>query len=279
MASDFVTLDMSVKVFDLAHALDPQMPQAPNHSRYSLVLARRHGDVVRSDGGSAASEVLLLAGHSGTHIDALAHVSQDGRLHGNVDALEAQRGGRLATHGVETIAPIVCRGVLLDVAASQGVDALSPGYEISAADLELAGPELRPGDVALIRTGWARLWSDPPAFVGLDSGVPGIGEQAAEWLVRHEIRATGSDTMAYEVVPPKAGHSRLPVHRLLLVDHGVYIFENMYLEGLAAAAVSEFLFVAAPLKLVGATGSPVRPLAIPLDNDRRAAARNGEAEP
>ena len=61
---------------------------------------------------------------------------------------------------------------------------------------------------------------------------------------------------------PGAGHATLPVHRILLVEAGIHIMEVMNLTELAAAGVGEFLFVAAPLKLVGATGSPTRPLAI-----------------
>ncbi|HEY6030974.1 MAG TPA: cyclase family protein, partial [Gaiellaceae bacterium] len=240
--------------------------QSPSHPRYHLALTRRHGDAVREGGGSAAAELLVLGGHIGTHVDALCHVSQDGLLHGGLDAESAQRGGRFSALGIDTVAPFVCRGLLLDVAALHGVEVLAPATVVTVADLEAAaaraGVEVRSGDVALVRTGWARLWDDADAFVGHQSGVPGPGEEAAAWLADRGVRATGADTIAYEALAPGAGHAHLPVHRLLLVERGVHIVETLQLEELARDGVYEFLFVAAPLKLVGGTGSPLRPLAL-----------------
>lgn len=265
-AAALVDLAARCRVYDLAQPFANGMPQSPNHPRYHLALTRRHGDVVRAGGGSAAAELLVLGGHVGTHVDALCHVSQDGLLHGGVQADEAQRGGRFAVLGIDKIEPFLGRGVLLDVATVHGVDMLPPGTVVTPDDLEAAsahaGVRLRRGDVALVRTGWASLWSDPQAFVGHDTGVPGPGEKAAAWLADHGVRATGTDTIAYEAIAPGAGHSKLPVHRMLLVEHGIHIIETLQLEGIAGDRVYEFLFVAAPLKLVGATGSPLRPLAL-----------------
>jgi kynurenine formamidase len=261
-----VELVRGCRIFDLAQPFANGMPQSPNHPRFHFALTRRHGDSIRDGGGSAAAELLVLGGHVGTHVDALAHVSQDGMLHGGIDADEAQRGGRFTAHGIDMVEPFVGRGILLDVAALHGVDVLPPGMVVTAADLEAAaaqgGVVPAPGDVVLVRTGWAWLWDDPEAFVGYTTGVPGPGEEAAGWLARFGIRASGSDTIAYEAIAPGAGHSKLPVHRRFLVDEGIHIIETMNLEGLAEARVHEFLFVAAPLKLVGGTGSPLRPLAL-----------------
>ena len=76
------------------------------------------------------------------------------------------------------------------------------------------------------------------------------------------MRATGSDTLAYETIPPGEGHSRLPVHRILPVEHGIPIIEMLDLERLSTDRVYRFGFVLTPLRLIGATGSPVRPLAL-----------------
>src|SRR5690606_8411049 len=180
-----------------------------------------------------------------------------------VDAAEAQRGGRFSAHGAEHLPGFLCRGVLLDVAAVHGTGTLPGGYEISVADLEAAAGELEigSGDVVLVRTGWARLFDDADAYLGKNSGVPGLGVEAARWLAARGIAATGSDTTAYECLAPGAGHSVLPVHRVLLVESGIYILEHLALEELAARQVREFVFVLAPLRIVGGTGSPVRPLA------------------
>jgi kynurenine formamidase len=234
------------------------MPQSPNHPLFTMALQRRHGDTVRADGGSAANEVIVTGGHVGTHIDALSHVSHDGMLHGGIDAASAVEGGRFRAHGIETVEPFVCRGVLLDVGVCE------PGYEVTPDDLDAALGDLplEPGDVVLIRTGWGRMWDSPDAYVGADSGVPGAGEEGAKWIASKRVRAAGSDTIAFERIPAGAGHAVLPVHRVLLVEHGIHIIETLALEELAASGAREFLFVLSPLKVVGGTGSPVRPLAV-----------------
>ena len=146
------------------------------------------------------------------------------------------------------------------------VDILPGGYEITVEDLEaaqrLTGTEVTAGDAVLIGTGWSRLWNDGTAFIGQRSGVPGPGLEAADWLARRHIRLTGAETIAYEAIAPGAGHSTLPVHRRLLVDAGINLVETMRLSELLDARAGAFLFVLAPLRLVGATGSPVRPLAL-----------------
>ncbi len=259
-------IEAGVRIFDLGRPMVAGMPQSPNHPQFRMALVRRHGDSVRAGGGSAASELIVTGGHVGTHIDALSHVSQDGRLHGGIDAAEAQRGGRFAELGVETIEPMVCRGWLLDVPAALGLEACPPAYEITPEDLartaRAQNVQSRPGDVVLVRSGWARRWGDPVAYAGHDSGVPGPGEAGAQWLAELRPRAVGADTIAFEHLPAGAGHAQLPAHRVLLVEQGIHIIETLDLEALAQAGVHEFTFVLVPLVLVGATGSPVRPLAI-----------------
>jgi kynurenine formamidase len=264
--SDFATELGDARVYDLSQSLHDGMPSSPSHPGFRKVLHRRHGDVVRDDGGSAAADLLMMGTHSGTHIDALAHVSQDGRLHGGADAAHAQTGGTFTSHGIEELEPLVGPAVLLDVAAAAGVDVLSGGHGIDGEQLEaaerLGGHRLAAGDVALVRTGWARNYGDAEAFIGLASGVPGVNEAGAQWLAGRGVSATGSDTLAYEMIVPGEGHRRLPVHRILLVEHGIPIIEMLDLERLSADRVYRFGFVLAPLRLIGATGSPVRPLAL-----------------
>ncbi|WP_432826168.1 cyclase family protein [Dactylosporangium sp. CA-092794] len=259
-------LGAGVRVFDLGHPLFVGMPQSPNHPAFTHHVVRRHGDMVRADGGSAAGDLLLTGTHVGTHIDALAHVSHDGRLHGGVAVAEAMRSGRFATHGAETIQPMFRRGVLLDIPGALGLPRCDPGYEITPDDLRAAAAAQRtrllPGDVVLIRSGWAQLFEHPEAFVGAADGVPGVGAAGARWLAAQRVHAAGADTIAFERLAPGAGHSLLPAHRILLVEHGIYLIEAMVLEELAARGVHEFTFVLAPLPIVGATGSPARPLAV-----------------
>jgi kynurenine formamidase len=133
--------------------------------------------------------------------------------------------------------------------------------DLEAAQVQ-AGTQLRPGDAVLIGTGWSRLWDDKEAFIGHATGVPGMGVEGARWLAERKARITGGETIAYEALAPGAGHALLPVHRTLLVESGINIIETMRLGELLDSGAHEFLFVLAPLRLVGATGSPVRPLAI-----------------
>ena len=255
------------RTYDLGRPLEAATPTSPNHPPFRMGLIRRHGDLVRPDGGSAANELMTMGAHTGTHIDALCHVSLDGRLHGGLDAAEASRGGRFSKLGAETIEPVLCRGVLLNVPERLGRDALEPAHPITAAELEATaehhGVDVRAGDAVLVRTGWpVGRYDDPVGYAGWESGVPGPDVSAARWLAERRIRLTGADTIAYEHLAPGAGHSTLPVHLELLVRHGIHIVEVLDLEALAADRVREFLFVLVPLRLVGATGSPVRPLAL-----------------
>lgn len=254
------------KVYDLGRPLFIGMPQSPNHPPYYHTLPRRHGDMVRPDGSSAANDMITMGTHVGTHIDALAHVSYQGKLHGDVDVEFACNGGRFMGLGVHTIEPIVRRGVLLDIPRLLGRDC-PPGYEITVADLEAACSaqriEVAPGDVALIRSGWGKRFDEGAlSYLGHDAGVPGISAAGAGWLRDKRVHAAGADTVAFERLAPASGHSLLPAHNLLLVEAGIYIVEALDLEGLAHDRVDEFIFVLSPLKLMGATGSPVRPLAL-----------------
>ncbi len=264
-------LAAGAKVYDLAQPLEHGMPVSPNHPGFKLALMRRHGDSERADGSSAANEMMMIGGHTGTHVDALCHVSLCGELHGGTDAHEAQRGGRFKSHGVEAIPLTFCRGVMLDIPALRGTEVLEPGEAVTADDLEAAcqhqGVQVGAGDAVLIRSGWPRHWDDPATFLGSRDGAPGPNASAAHWLAERQVRLTGAETIAYEQIPAGRGHALLPVHVILLVESGIHILEVMNLTELARDQVSEFLFVLTPLKVVGATGVPVRPVALVTGED------------
>ena len=166
--------------------------------------------------------------------------------------------------GVENVGPIVTRGVLIDVAAYKGVEMLDGGYEITRSDLVGAltqqGVSISTADVVLIHTGWGSLWMvDNERF---NASEPGIGLEAAEFLIDEEIVMVGADTWATEVLPNPDPSLAFPVHQLLLTKSGIYNIENVATELLAADQVYEFAFVYAPLRLKGAAGSPGNPIAI-----------------
>jgi len=250
------------RVFDLAQPYFPGMPHHPSHPPFLFGLVKQHGDYVGPAGNSSAADALALGSHVGTHIDALCHFSCGGKLFGGVEAASAQsRQQGLGAHAIDTVAPIVRRGVLLDVAGHSGVDALPADFEITPEHLDrivlAQGIGIERGEVVLLGTGWARYFHEGAKFVS-DVRGPGPARAGSEWRSRRGVFAAGSDTLAFEKVPD-AG---MPVHVHLLVESGIHIIECLNLEELAAAGVWTFLLVAAPLKIRGATGAPVRPLAI-----------------
>jgi len=248
------------RVFDLEQLRYAGAPSHPAHAPGFNYFLHRHHARGAPEARTGASGIIVTPEHSGTHIDALAHQAENLTLHGGVhvdDGVQTSAGFRKL--GIETMAPLVARGVLIDVAGDKLLD---PEYAITPADLEKAArAEVREGDVVLIRTGYGSLWSRPDEYLQ----AAGISAGGSRWLVEHRVRAAGADNMAFDVMsstPDPELKVTLPGHVLLLVRAGIPIIENLNLEELAAAHVNEFLFVCLPLKMRGATGSPVRPIAI-----------------
>ena len=255
------------KVYDLAQPYFVGMPHFPTHPPFLFGLTKKHGDMVGESGVSSSSDALALGSHVGTHIDALCHFSYQGRLHGGVEAKAVQSdAGGIGKHSVDTIAPIVRRGVLLDIASATKTDALPVDFSIRPEHLESAAKAqkvaIEKGDVVVLRTGWARFWNDPARYItgghGMTASGPGPEIDGARWLSERGVFAAGADTVAFERVPAAS----MPVHVHLLVESGIHIIEALNLEELARDRVYEFVFVAAPLKIRGGTGSPIRPLAL-----------------
>jgi kynurenine formamidase len=257
-------LVIASRVFDLSQPLDRDTPIHPTHPPYRLALTRRYGDLMRDDGVSGATDMIVTSGHHATHMDALGHMSKDGRLYGGASAQEAATGGwGLTSHSIADVAPIVSEGVLLDVEGFLGRP-LEPAEPVTPVELNgacaMGGIQLRRGDTALVRTGWSRHWHDAMTFAGESGGAPGVDLDGARWLVAAGVTLTGSDTMAYEVIAP--GSTDFSVHAYLLVEQGINIIEMLNLDELANSGITRFLFIATPLKIVGGTGSPLRPIAL-----------------
>ncbi len=265
--SDLLDFIRQSKVYDLGQPYFPGMPHYPTHPPFLFGLTKKHGDLVLEGGASSAADALALGSHVGTHIDALCHFSCGGKLHGGVEvkALQSDSGG-IAKHSVDTIAPILRRAVMLDVPALLKMDALPTDFTITPDHLEAAakvqGIAVQEGDVVLLRTGWARYWNDAARYItggqGAHPAGPGPELEGARWLSQRRVFAAGSDTVAFERVPTPA----MPVHVHLLVESGIHIIEALNLEELSRDRVYEFVFVAAPLKIRGGTGAPIRPVAL-----------------
>lgn len=264
------SITAGVKIYDLGRPLVNGIPQSPDHPQFRMSLSRRHGDLMRADGSTGANEILFTGGHVGTHIDALSHISFQGRLHGGIAVEDAMQGGRFVTYGAEEVGPWVCRGVFLDIPAALGRARLDGDDEVLPEHLDAAlaraGVEILEGDVVLVRTGWGDVFDDRLLFEGGTSGMPGVGVPGAQWLADRKPRAVGSDTIAFEHLGPSSAGG-LPAHKLLIVDEGIHIIETMDLAPLAKDGIAEFAFVLAPIPVVGATGAPVRPLALVRDGD------------
>ena len=248
------------RVFDLEQLRYQGAPSHPAHTPGFNYFLHRHHARGATEARTGASGIIVTPEHSGTHIDALAHQAENLTLHGGIhvdDGVQTSAGFRKL--GIETMAPLVGRGVLLDVARDGRLD---PDYAITPDDLERAAKaEVRRGDVVLVRTGFGSLWSRPDEYLH----AAGVSAAGSRWLIERGVKAVGADNMAFDVMSstpdPELGVT-LPGHVLLLVRAGIPIIENLNLEELAAAGVYEFLLVCLPLKMRGATGSPVRPIAI-----------------
>ena len=267
MSDDLLAIIASgLDIFDLGRPLFAGIPKHDVHPEYRMALQLRHGDVVGADGASGATELIVTGGHVGTHVDALCHISANGRLHGGIPVDKAMSGSRFGQLGIDTMQPLVRRGLLLDVPAALGVEACTAAYEITVDDLDralaLTGCPPRPGDVILIRSGWGRHFADRVRFEGAATGTPGVGVAGARWLANFQPAAVGSDTIAFEHTVPWESLTLMPAHQILIVEGGIHIIELLDLEELAAARIHEFAFILSPLKLVGATASPARPLAV-----------------
>lgn len=251
------------RLFDLSQPLDSSVPVHPSIIPFAMECVSRHGDFITPGGESFAVERVSMSTHTGTHIDALGHVSCNGLLYGGDSAEEAQRDGPLDRLGVEFIAPLLYRGVLLDIPAVRGVDRLGASEAVTAEDLENArraqGVEVNPGAAVLVRTGYGDR--DFYFTAEYHTMPPGVDVSGAHWLVDRNVALTGSDTFIYEQSTP-VWPAPVPVHRILIAQAGVYIVENMYLEELAEAGAYEFQLIIAPLLMTGASGSPIRPLAL-----------------
>lgn len=212
-----------------------------------------------------SGDVIFMYTHTGTHIDALNHFGVDGKIYNGFTAEEHLGSRHWMRGGAETIPPIITRGVLIDVAGSKNVDCLPDSYAITVEDLQDAlshsGLTLEEGDVAFVRTGRMRYWPEGTKVLG---NPPGLGLEAARWITAQSISAIASDQECVEVGPSEHEDNWLPGHCHFLAEAGVPMIELVNLEELARDGVHEFCLVAAPIRLRGASGAPLRPLAIPL---------------
>ncbi len=268
MAPSWLSSLVSARIYDLEQPRFRGMPIHPLHQPgYFYALHRRHRDTYQPETHgprSGASGVLTMMEHSGTHLDALCHQANQLQLFGGISTDTAETPAGFTRLGVETVPPLVCRGVLLDIAGWKRQVRLPPAYSIQASDLAgcaaAQSVQVQRGDVLLVRTGYGTLWHDEAAYLR----AAGVGKEGTLWAAEQGVRAVGADNMAWDAPDdrdPETG-ATLFGHVYLLPQKGVYIMENLNLEELARDRCWVFAFIGAPLKFQGATGSPLRPLAL-----------------
>jgi kynurenine formamidase len=230
------------RMYDLGRVLDDRAPVFPGR-HFKQLLVPNTAPVGSLDW---VADAVSTTTQVGTHLDALCHLSEDGRIHGGHAVAEVAGPSGFSVHGIETVPQIVTRGWLVD----------TPGEHVIGLDA-LDGIDPAPGDAVLFHTGWGAHWDDPERYL---SGEPGPGLAVAEWLAERGVLLTGCDTWSYGPVPAEGRPFEVP--QLLNVRHGVLIVENLDLSALAADGVREFALVLTHPKLRGATGAWTSPIAL-----------------
>jgi len=216
------------------------------------------------EGLGANEDILILASHNETHMDALCHVFSEGKLYNGFPAATMKTNTGAQRCGIDKVGCITGRAVLLDMVEFLGAEEMATPHNLTSAELQACadaeGVAIRSGDILLIRTGWlSRFLADPTNEERMMSQ-PGIGLDAVSLIRDHDVAAVGVDNSAVEVIPFDGGF--LAVHIELLVKLGVYLLEHLVLDELARDRVYESLLVVAPLPVTGAAGSPINPIAI-----------------
>jgi kynurenine formamidase len=250
------------EVIELGQVLSAAMPLSPTR-QFDLHTKRTTMNPQSNRRGSNEEIIVAEFGQVGTQFDGFAHQTIGDSMYNCFKVGEVGTRTGFTKLGIHNVGAIVTRGVLIDVAAVKNVGMAAATYEVTVQDLQQAlakqAVSLQPGDAVVIHTGWGRLWADNARYQAAN---PGIGVAAAEWLARQSPILVGADTATVEVNPNPDRELSLPVHQIMLVVHGIHLLENLKLDELAARQVYEFAFIVEPLKIQGATGSTVAPIAI-----------------
>ena len=254
------------EVVRLAQPVSSRTPVPRHRAGLQHFMGRDGGDYAagagRPGGFQFAEDSVVMPLHIGTHMDALCHPWCDGHMFNNYRENTMRSTSGATRLGVEKLPPAVTRGVLIDDVALRGC-ALDNCEVVSRGDIEacLAAADLtlEPGDAVMLHTGWLAA-QQGKTDVDFNSE-PGIDYEAGLWLAQQDVAMIGADNYAIEVLPFAKG-TVFPVHQCVIRDFGIPLLEGLELEPLARTGRREFLFVAAALPIVGATGSPLTPLAV-----------------
>jgi kynurenine formamidase len=251
------------QVFELGRRLEAGMPLQTTRT-FEMHTKRTTPYQGSNRRGSNEEIVLAEIGQVGTQFDGFAHQTIEGSLYNCFKLDEIATRAGFTKLGIENVGALMTRGVLLDIAALKGVEMLPDTYEITVNDLQQAMKRqqitLQPGDAVILHTGWGKLWGrQNDRYMKTN---PGVDAAASEWLAKQDPMLIGADTAPINVTPSPDAKLSNPIHQIALVINGIHLLENLRLDELAAQRVYEFALIVEPLKLVGATGSTVAPIAI-----------------
>ena len=271
-----VQLVKTGKVYELGQVYERGMPLFPGRT-YSLFIPGSPTGGPFGDNALVYYDEILTTeiGQVGTQFDGPGHIGirttmGDGSVqdlfYNGTPVREMEGSYGLRKLGIENVKPYLTRGILIDIAGQKGVEALDHSYEVTVADVRAAlerqgmsEQDLKDGDALFFRYGWSKYWTDAEKY---NTDPPGIGLEVAAWVVERNASMWGSDQWNGEVTPNPDPGLGFPVHTELICKHGIWNLENMVFDGLVEDEVYEFLFVFAPIRFKGGTGSPGRPLAI-----------------
>lgn len=261
------------KIYRLAHLIYNEMPsRAALHGPFSFFTSQRVYDhrpplrePTKNKFGAALCR-LELVDHLGTHLDSLNHIALDNKFYNGIDSFQATTPRGTLKLGIETVPPIVTRGIMVDAASLAGKEVMEKGQAVGPGEVEKFLREkslaVEKGDAFFVYTGVSKLWMEPSKYNEYYEGAPGISFELAKWLDNKDVSVAGADTPNTEVTPAELKGTRLPVHQYLITKCGIHLLDNIKLDELAREKVYEFLFVCTSLPIKGGTGSPVTPIAI-----------------
>jgi kynurenine formamidase len=243
---------------------EPDNPEPADH-HMTMLGAKDH-----PDGLAFVKDYIGVDYHndSHSHLDALCHVSYDGSLYNGRPADSVSATGA-AVETVEVLKDgLIGRGVLLDIPSARGVSWLEPGDSVLPGDLEEAerreGVTVGEGDILLVQTGHATRLDELGTW-DVGSLKAGLHPSCALFLSERRVSALGCDSNS-DTAPPVTEGVGFPMHVLTLTAMGVHLLDYLHFGELPAVCEREqrweFLFVGAPLRIGGGTGSPLNPIAI-----------------
>jgi kynurenine formamidase len=255
-----ISLSLPLDTKPAAHNPEPAVVRMTTHSGVDADTGPLH----------LAKDYIGVNYHSDghTHIDALCHIAYDGLMYNGVPEEAVTSTGATADSIEAVVDGVIGRGVLLDIPRVRGVPWLEPGEHVFREDLEAAERRqavvIETGDILLVRTGHTRRlrefgsWDTPNAKAGLHP-------TAMRFVADRKVAVLGSDGNS-DTAPGRTEGVAFPIHVLAITAMGVHLLDYLQLEDLLAACERlgrwEFLFVGAPLRIAGGTGSPLNPVAL-----------------